>query len=117
MAIVIQESIPKINNPSIAPVKIRWSVFFLVLLAPALLTIIASFLGRNHENEPVSAIIAFFGGIAAGITCGVMLAMRIGRTVSGRIGFGLLFACIFVVVCVTLNFFGCMAGGYQLRFQ
>ena len=92
MAIVIEESVPKFNNPPVTPVRIRWPVFFGVLLAPALLTLLSSFLGRGHDNEPVSAIIAFFGGIAAGVTCGAMLAMRVARTNSGRVGFGLLFA-------------------------
>jgi hypothetical protein len=116
-AIAIEEKVPKINNPSVATIRIRWPIFFGVLLAPALVTLLTSFLGRDQANEPMSAFIAFFGGIAAGIACGVMLAFRVGKTVSNRIGLGILFSCVFAVICITLNFFGCMAGGYQLRFN
>lgn len=114
---VEEESEAKVSTTPVAPIKLRWPIFFGVLLAPALLTLLASFLGRSHANEPVSAFIAFVGGIAAGIACGIMLALRVGKTVSSRVGFGLLFSCVFVVICVTLDFFGCMGGGYQLRFQ
>ena len=116
-AIVVEESVPKAGYPSVAPVRIRWPIFFGVLLAPALVTLLASFLGRAHTNDSPSAFIAFFGGIAAGIACGIMLAFRVTKTVPNRIGFGFLFSCVFVVICVTLNFFGCMVGGYQLRFN
>lgn len=117
MALPAEESVSTVSEPLVAPVKIHWFIFFSVLLAPALLTLLVSFLGRSQANEPISSLIAFFGGIAAGIACGIMLALRLGKTVSGRLGIGLLFSCIFVVICVTLNFFGCMAGGFQFGFK
>lgn len=111
------ESVSTIKAPLLVPVRIRWLLFFCVLVAPALLTLFLSFLGRSHTSDSLSAFVACFGGIAAGIACGIMLALRVGRTVAGRFGFGVLFSCVFVVICVTLNFFGCMAGVYQFRFN
>lgn len=103
-----------IKQPLLPPIRIRWGVFFGVFLAPALATLVSSLLTRGgHANQFISPYIAFFGGAAAGISCGVMLAMYIGKTVAARLGFGLLFSCFFVVVCITLNFFGCLVGGYQ----
>ncbi len=116
-AVTVEESVPKVSKPSVVPVRIRWPIFFGVLLGPALVTLLTSFLGSAHTNDTLSALIAFFGGIAGGIGCGLMLAFRVSKTVPNRIGFGILFSCVFAVVCVTLNFFGCMAGGYQLRFN
>ena len=117
MGIPVGESPLPVNGPSLAPVRIRWLVFFAVLLAPALLTLLSSFLGRGHDNENISPIIAIVGGIGAAIACGVMLGLRIGRTVATRVGLSLLFSCVFAPMSVTLCFFGCMVGGYQLQFH
>ncbi len=99
----------------LAPVRIRWPIFFVVLLSPPLLTLLASFLGRGHFNEGVSPLIALFGGVAAGISCGIMLALRYGKDMRSRIALGLLFSCLIAVVCIMLSFGGCMIGGYQIQ--
>jgi hypothetical protein len=115
LGITFEEKVSVIKQPSIRPIPIRWPVFFGVLLAPPLLTLLTSFLVKGQDNQPISPGIAFFGGIAAGIACGIMLGLHVGKTAPARLGFGLLFSGIFAVVCVALSFFGCMAGGYEFR--
>lgn len=116
MGIAVEERDSGIKQPSLPPVRIRWGIFFGVLLAPAFLTLLTSLLVRGQDNQSISPLIAVFGGIAAGFACGIMLALHIGKTAAARFGFGLLFSCLFALVCVALSFFGCIAGGYQLRF-
>jgi hypothetical protein len=99
------------------PVKINWFIFFLVLIGPPLLTLITAYLGKDHRGQSVPPFIGFFGGGAAGIACGVMLARRLGTTSSARVLLGILFAGIFAVVCIMLSVLGCGAGGYQVDFR
>jgi hypothetical protein len=109
----IQPESPGVDTLDLPPVKIRWPIFFGVLLAPVLITALIAFLGK--PNEQVSPITGFFGGAAAGIACGIMLALRIGKTVGARIVHGIVLSVVFAVVCITLSCFGCMVGGYNLR--
>jgi hypothetical protein len=111
---VIQPSLPE---PEAAAFKMNWWIFFAVFLAPPLLTSIAAFLGRLNSNEEVSPMIAVFGGAASGIACGVMLALRLGRTSTARVLLSLLFSAMLAVVCITLSCFGCLAVGYRLNFH
>jgi len=97
------------------PVKTNWLIFFSVLLAPVVLTILAVLLGAKAGNA--SPGIAFFGSGVAGIVCGVMLGRQLGRTAPLRIIFGILFALILFVVCIGMSCFGCLASGFQLRFN
>jgi hypothetical protein len=101
------------GDPELAPIKTNWLVFFGVMLAPALITLLIALVGKPREQ--VSPFTAFFGGAAAGITCGIMLALRIGKNAGARIVLGFVFAVVFAVVCIMLSFFGCMIGGYNLR--
>jgi hypothetical protein len=103
------------GTPAVAPIKISWLIFFGVLLAPLLLTILVVLLSGPHTNEQFSPIIAFFGGAGAGIVCGVMLALRLGKSMGARVGLGVLFACIFAVLGIMLSCFGCLAAGYTLN--
>ena len=95
--------------------KINLWVFFGTLLAPPLLTMLVVLLSGRQTNEQLSPFIAFFGGAGAGITCGVMLALRLGKSTGARLGLGVLFAGIFVVIGILLSFFGCMAAGYTFN--
>lgn len=115
MGIPVGESPLPVNGPSLATVRIHWSVFFAVLLAPALLTSISSFLGRGYDNESLSPGIAFLGSLAAGFACGIMVAFHIGKNTATRFVLGLLFSAAFAFFCLILSFFGCMVGGYQLQ--
>ena len=102
------------TTPLPEPRKINWVVFLIVLLAPVIASCVAGALdSRNGDFAPV---IALFGGGIAGIICGVMLGRRIGKNAGTRIMLGILFAILLTVVCIGMSCFGCMAGGYQMRF-
>lgn len=108
--------IPAGQSPkqSLAPIRFRAWVFFLMLLGPPILTMLSAWL-VHAPNESYSVGIGFFGGGAAGIVCGIMLGLRLGKTIPARILQCLFFAAIMVVVCIMLCFFGCNLGGYQFR--
>jgi hypothetical protein len=105
---------PISGDPPLMPVKISWLMFFGVLLAPPLLTLLVAYVTRGQSNQPISPLIALFGGAAAGIGCGIMLALRLGKTLAARVVVGILFSVVFAVVCIMLSFGGCMIGGYEL---
>lgn len=102
-------------QPQLPPVKTNWLIFFFVLLAPVVFTILAVLLGANSGNA--SPGIAFFGGGTAGIVCGVMLGRQLGKTGPTRVILGILFAFIMMVVCIGMSCFGCLASGFQLNFH
>jgi hypothetical protein len=106
------DAVPPQNKPP--AVRVNWLVFFSILLAPALLSVLVVLLGARQGN--LAPWIAFFGGILAGIVCGAMLGFSLGRTRAARILLGLLLSIVMVVVCVGMSCFGCMAGGFQLHF-
>lgn len=117
MGITVEEKDSGITHPLLPPVRIHLGIFFGVLFAPALLTLLTSFLTKGHANESMSPTIAIFGGVLAGIACGVMLSLHIGKTAPARLGFALLFSSLFAFFCVALSFFGCVAGGYRFDFS
>lgn len=100
---------------TLPPVKLNAKAFFLLLFIPPILTLISAWIA-HVQNEPYSKIIGFFGGGAAGITCGIMLGLRIGKTLPARIGLAVFFSAVMAIVCVALCCFGCNLGGYQMRF-
>lgn len=108
--------VSEINSvkPQLRRVKINWFIFYAVLLAPALITMLTA-MCFHAPNQGVSAAMGLFGGGAAGIACGIMLGLRLGKTLPTRIVLGILFSFVLVVVCITLCCFGCQAGGYNLR--
>jgi hypothetical protein len=104
------------QSGGLPPVKINWLIFFCALLAPPLLTMLtASTVGGR--NESVSPAIALFGGGAGGIICGVLLGLRLGKTVQARFVLGILLTFGMIIVCVMLCLAGCTIGGYQMRFN
>jgi hypothetical protein len=102
---------------ALKPFKINWWIFFAVLLAPPLLTLLAAFSTNEHAGADAPPFVAMVGGISSGIVCGIMLALRLGKTTDTRVLLGILFCVILAVVCVTLSCFGCLAGGYKLYFH
>ena len=100
----------------VAPVKINWMIIFGALLVPPLLTLLTAFLTKGQAHDQISPSIGFFGGGLGGIACGIMLALRVSKTVATRWLLGIAFAVIFAIVGVTLGCFGCLAGGYDVRF-
>jgi hypothetical protein len=107
---------PEVDSPqeTLPPFKIKWWLFLVVMFSPVLLTILAVLAGANHGN--FSPIVAFFGGGAAGIACGVMLGLQGGRTIAARVLLSVLMALVMAVVCIGLSCFGCTTAGFQLHF-
>ena len=100
--------------PSPEARKMNWLLFLIVLLAPAIASCLAGAVDSRNGN--VAPVIALFGGSIAGIICGAMLGRRLGKATDTRLWLGILFALIMAVVCIGMSCFGCMAGGYQMRF-
>jgi hypothetical protein len=92
--------------------RINWLLFFAVLLAPTLLTIVVVKTGKRSADAAVG--VALLGGVASGITCGILLGRRVGKSAEARVGLSIVFALILCVVCIGINCFGCLAGGYKL---
>ncbi len=110
---------PEINPPVIEPpppppsVPFRWGLFLAAIFLPTLLTILASAAGGKDLAPPV----AFIGGGLSGIVGGIMVGRRFGNSDTGKIGMSLVFVIVFSVACVTMNCFGCLAGGYKMDFK
>jgi len=95
------------------PVKIKWLVFFAVLLGPAISTmLIASFKSPNLTSLWVLA-----GSPIAGIVSGVMLSRACSRNVGVRVLLALVFAFVLSAFCLISCFFSCgLAGGGGIKF-
>jgi hypothetical protein len=95
-------------------VKFRAPLFFLLLLGPAVITMISAWL-VGGSNESVSPFVGLIGGGTSGIACGLMLGRRIPSTGPVRIILCLFYSGIMTVVCIMLCFFGCNLGGYDFQ--
>jgi hypothetical protein len=100
------------------PVKIKWLWFWIALMAPPVLTLASAYFMRvagpgSASNESLSPAIALLGGGAGGLTCGILLGLRLGKTSAARAGIAVLLAGVMIVVSVMLCFFGCSLGGYH----
>jgi len=96
------------------PGRVNWLAFWIVLLAPAVLTIGSVLVGsRTGEAAPGIALI---GGGISGIVCGAMMGRRFGRTNGMKILLGIIFAAVFAVVCIATSCCGCLASGFNLNF-
>ena len=90
--------------------KINWLVFFAVLLAPPVVTLLAAMI----DFEGLAVGTPFVGGAIAGIACGIMLAFRVGRTRAVRVLLSFVFTAVFAVLSFALSFAGCMTGGFNM---
>jgi MFS family permease len=93
-----------LNNPLPPGPKMNWLVFYAILLAPAILTLI----GGSMHVIPVVFSSAFIGSLVAGIFAGAMLAryrnMRGGLVVLLVFGLSVFsFVLCFVGCAVTLR--------------
>jgi|SRR5947209_5599395 len=94
--------------------KINWLAFWLILLAPPVLTIFSVLLlDKKGDLSPVLALLA--SGLA-GIVCGAMLACHFGKTPAAKVALGILFALALSSVCIGASCFGCLTTGYNLKF-
>ena len=93
--------------------KISWPFFFVCLFAPVLLTIFTVLLSSNPGNSILTLVV--LSGPISGVICGVMLSQRLGRTTESKVLLGLLLVPVMVVVCVVMNFFGCLASAGVTR--
>jgi hypothetical protein len=93
--------------------KINWLVFFILLLAPAVLTLFAA----SAKADGLAVGCPLFGGGMAGIACGTILARRVGRTLGGKVLLGVVFAALLGLLSFGLGFAGCMLGGFKLDFR
>src|SRR5262245_12891537 len=103
------EPISSNAEPASAPLpKINWLVFFILLLAPAVLTLLAA----SAKVDGLAVGCPLVGGGIAGIVCGTMLARRVGRTSGSKILLGVVFAVLLGLLSFGLGFAGCMLGGF-----
>lgn len=82
-----------------------WWIFFAVLMAPAVLTLLAA------KSQDLWPVFTFAGSGVAGLYCGFWLAIRQCRTIPGKVLFGLILAVVFAVVSFALCCAGCTLGG------
>ena len=90
--------------------KINWRKFFGVLLAPAVVSLLASATGA----DPVAVLAGLLGSAGAGIACGVMLANGSDATPAKKVLLRIVFSIVFGVLSLLLSFFGCAVGGFTL---
>jgi len=110
---------PVAPAPPVAPVgrpwrPLQWGLFLAALFAPPVLTLLAAM--ADHRGGAAPAMM-FLGGAAGGLTAGVMLGCRVGRTTPTKALLGVLFAGIGVVAVITLSGLGCALGDYRLDFK
>jgi hypothetical protein len=103
------------NTESVPPPlhKINWLVFFILLLAPAVLTLLAA----SAKLDGLAVGCPLVGGGMAGIACGTMVARRVGRTPGSKMFLGIVFAVLLGLLSFGLGFAGCMLGGFKMDFR
>jgi hypothetical protein len=92
--------------PGLLRARGGWLIFFVVLVAPALLTFAVLAAGATLDS---GAGIAFLGSGASAVFCGIFYAMRGARSLVGRILLAILLSATFYGVCFALCFAGCTA--------
>jgi hypothetical protein len=90
------------ENPSSEIHKINWLVFFAVLFAPAML----SMLGMTINAGGLVFFSTFIGSGVAGIVCGSMIALRQARGMEAN----KLLVAVLSVLLGALSFFLCFLG-------
>jgi hypothetical protein len=106
---------PGVAGPLDPGQKINWPWFFVCLFAPVLLTMITVRLPSQAGGFAV--LFVLLGGPISGGMCGVMLSRRLGRTAESKVLLGMLLVPAMMVVCVAMNFFGCVASSQGVLFH
>lgn len=101
---------PTASSPARPPWR-NWWVLLVVLLAPALLTLLTA------GSQDAWPFFTFFGSMIAGLVCGFMLSVRICRTTVGKVFGGLALAIMFTGAAFALCCAGCAIGGAKLNFH
>lgn len=103
------------SNAQPTAAKLNWPIFFIVLCAPVVVTVIAVHFGRTGQDAATA--IAILGGALGGIICGAMLGRRIGTSAGMKIAMSFVFALMIIPVCVGMSCFGCLVSGFKLDFR
>lgn len=101
--------------PVPAPPYFNWLLFLAVMLSPVVLTMLTVRLG--DKSGDAAPAVAFFGGGAAGIVCGILLGRRLGKTMPLKVLLSLVFTFVMAVVCIGMSCGGCLVSEYQLNFH
>ena len=102
---------PNPPSPEATAGKMNWGIFFGVLLAPAVVSLLAA----TAKVDGLAKACPFVGGSLAGIACGTILARHVGRTYVGRILLGIVFAVLLGSLSFYLGYVGCALGGYKME--
>ena len=99
-----------------APVRARflWPLFLAAVFVPPVLTTLAALMDRRGAAAPA---LMFLGGAAGGITAGVILGCRVGKTGGGKVVLSFVFAGLMAVAVIGLCGVGCAMGDYKLDFK
>ncbi|HEU5072403.1 MAG TPA: hypothetical protein VFV96_18535 [Verrucomicrobiae bacterium] len=97
--------------PPMAVRRINWFLFFAVLLAPPVLTLLTAMAG--WQSFPVAC--PFVGGALAGLVCGIQLARRLGQTTNAVVLLSFAFFIVFGALSFALCFTGCLLGNYNFN--
>jgi len=104
---------PTIPPPIPAKAKMHWGLFLVALFLPTIITVLSARL----KAQDIASGAAVIGGGISGIVCGILLALRVGKTPEARVGLGIGFALVLTIACVTMNCAGCLASGYKMDFR
>ncbi|MBL9134749.1 MAG: hypothetical protein JNK85_02725 [Verrucomicrobiales bacterium] len=91
-----------------------WPLFLAAVFGPPTLTGLAAWM--DHRGAAAPAIM-FLGGAVGGITAGVMVGCRLGKTSTSKALLSLLFCGIMTVAVVSMSGLGCSLGNYRLDFR
>ena len=90
--------------PSPDTSRINWPVFFAILFAPAIITLLGVLVNAFAIVPPAT----FGGSFLAGIACGGMVANQLARGMEPNRFLVIVLSTIFIAVSFILCFAGCM---------
>lgn len=101
--------------PAAAPrASFLWPLFLAAVFVPPVLTGLAAFM--DHRGAAAPALM-FLGSAAGGITAGVMVGCRFGKTPATKVISSVFFAGLMTVAVLSMSGLGCSLGGYRLDFR
>lgn len=91
-----------------------WPLFLAAVFGPPVLTGLAAWM--DHRGAAAPAMM-FLGGAAGGITAGILVGCRLGKTPATKALLSLLFSGVMTVAVVSMSGLGCSLGNYKLDFR